>query len=598
MKRKHLLIIAAVIFCSFIIITSAWAKPPEHARNRANRADTIVETNYGRLMGDVGENNTWVWKGVPYAKPPVGNLRWKAPEDPDPWQGVRQAKKECVPCTQLYTTSDWVRQDYAIGSEDCLYLNIWRPQSDEILPVYVWIHGGSNNFGMAADYNGSVLASTSNVVVVVIQYRLGPLGWFTHPALRNGNPEDNSGNYGTLDTIKALEWIQENIESFGGTPNNVTITGESAGAHNVMNLVISPLAKNLFHKAMSQSGGMVTIPVSSGETLANSTIDRLLVDDGTAENLAEAVIIREGMTYDEIESYLRQKTSYEIYEVLYGNIGTYSAYQDGIVIPGSVVSTIRSGNYNKVPIIVGANEYETKAFLPLYGPAIKYFGLFGGGPWPNVPSPVEYTWLDLIGVLDGDVPSLDDVLPTTDDKNLYEICGYYGSRTWRAKFVDERAKALHDQQDDVYAYQFNWGGQGSGPYPFNFIYGAGHAMEIAFFFGSDTSLWGYSFSPGNDTAGRLELQEYMMKYLANFCRTGNPNVGPFNIPFEWDQWSNTVNEPKVILFDSDSDKAILEMSLEEVTFSGVETELFFATLTLPEEVRDLPWYFQWHTAEP
>jgi len=581
--------------------TNPWAKrAPKHAKKCNNRHNTKVLTKYGRLMGVLDTNNTWAWKGVPYAKPPVDDLRWKAPQDPEPWKGVRQAKNECEPCTQLYTTPQWVRQPDAIGSEDCLYLNIWRPQSDEKkLPVYVWIHGGSNNFGMAADYNGSVIASRSNVVVVVIQYRLGPLGWFTHPALRHEeDPEDDSGNYGTLDTIQALKWIQENIKAFGGDPDNVTITGESAGAHNVMNLVISPSASGLFHKAMSQSGGMVTIPVSSGESLANSTIDRLLVDDGTAENLSEAAIIREGMTDAEIEGYLRGKTSYEIYEVLYGNIGTYSAYQDGYVIPGSVVSTIRSGTYNMVPIIVGANEYETKSFLPLYGPAIKYFGLFGGGPWLDVPSPIGYTWLDLIGVLDGVVPSLDDVLPTTEDKNLYEICGYYGSRNWRAKFVDERARALQSKQDNVYAYQFNWGGQSSGPYPFNFIYGAGHAMEIPFFFGSDTSMWGYSFSPGNDTAGRAELQGYMMKYIANFCRTGNPNVGPFIIPFKWTQWSNTPGESKVILFDSNADESVLEISNEEVTFSAVTTELLFATLTLPPEVQDLPWYFQWSVAEP
>jgi hypothetical protein len=111
-------------------------------------------------------------------------------------------------------------------------------------------------------------------------------------------------------------------------------------------------------------------------------------------------------------------------------------------------------------------------------------------------------------------------------------------------------------------------------------------------------MWGYSFSPGNDTAGRLELQEYMMKYLANFCRTGDPNVGPFIIPFEWEEWSNTVNESKVILFDSDSNVAILEMSDEEVTIPGVTLELLFATSTLPPGVQDLPWYFQWQTAEP
>lgn len=297
MKKQGTCFIAAAVLSAFLIVGSVWAKPPDHAQNRPNRADTIVETSYGRLMGDVGENNTWVWRGVPYAKPPIGELRWKAPEDPEPWNGVRQAKKECVPCTQLETSEDWVRQDYAVGSEDCLYLNIWRPRTGEQdLPVYVYIHGGSNNFGQASDYEGSMLSSKSDVVVVVIQYRLGPLGWFTHPALRSGDELDDSGNFGTLDTVKALEWIQENIAAFGGDPGNVLVSGESAGAHNTMNLVISPLAAGMFHKAMSESGGMVPITVAEGEALANSTIDRLLVDDGTATDRDEAAVIRLAMS--------------------------------------------------------------------------------------------------------------------------------------------------------------------------------------------------------------------------------------------------------------------------------------------------------------
>ena len=280
-KWRYITLTALILFC-FVVLTSAWAKgPPQHAQNDNNRHSTKVFTKYGRLMGILDANNTWAWKGVPYAKPPVGNLRWKAPQEPESWKGVRQAKNECEPCTQLYTTPQWIRQPYAIGSEDCLYLNIWRPQSDEQnLPVYVWIHGGSNNFGMAAHYNGSVISSKSNVVVVVVQYRLGPIGWLTHPALRHGDPEDDSGNFGTLDNIQALKWIKENIAAFGGDPDNVTITGESAGAHNVMNLVISPLAAGLFHKAMSQSGGMTTDTVAEGEAQAEATIAALLAADG------------------------------------------------------------------------------------------------------------------------------------------------------------------------------------------------------------------------------------------------------------------------------------------------------------------------------
>jgi para-nitrobenzyl esterase len=587
---------------AFVVIGASYNGAPAFAWNWCGWGGEppIVTTNYGKVKGYNSED-TVVWKGVPFAKPPVADLRWKAPQDPEPWWGeVLDATKPCTPCTQLHTLPNWTREDYAIGSEDCLYLNIYRPRTcEKNLPVYVYFHGGSNNFGTAEDYDGSVIASKSNMVVVIAQYRLGPLGWLYHPALQNGDPETDSGNFGTLDNIKALEWIQENIRGFGGNPRNVTITGESAGAHNVMNLVISPLAKGLFHRAMSESGGMTTDPVGeegdvppldTGVALANSTIEKLLVDDGTALDLTGARSIRESMTYEEIEAYLRGKTSYELYEVLYGSIGTYDAYQDGHVIPGSVVSTIRSGNYNKVPIILGANEYETKAFMPLYGPA---FGL---------------PWFGLIDVLEGN-QTLDDVLPTPADKLLYQITGYYGSRNWRAKFVDERARALREQQGSVYAYLFKWGGNsniGSGPSPFDFIYGAGHATEISFFFGSDTSLWGYGYNPDNDTAGRQKLSDAMMEYLANFTRTGNPNYAYWRRWHEkdhsdlpvWQSWHNMKGKPKVMEFDANFHVAILKMSNEEVTIPGVAAELGVAALSLPADVRALPWYFQWSAAEP
>jgi para-nitrobenzyl esterase len=140
-----------------------------------------------------------------------------------------------------------------IGDEDCLYLNVWRPQTEETdLPVYFWIHGGGNSIGTASSlmYDGSNVTSKGNLVVVTINYRLGPLGWFTHPELRNGTPLDNSGNYGTMDMVKALDWVKNNISSFGGDPDKVTIAGESAGGSDVNSLVMSPHAAGLFHRGI------------------------------------------------------------------------------------------------------------------------------------------------------------------------------------------------------------------------------------------------------------------------------------------------------------------------------------------------------------
>lgn len=575
--------------------------PPEHANAGVNAAqnnhNTVVHTRYGSLRGSVDEGRTLVWKGVPYARPPVGNLRWKAPQDPDSWQGVREAIQPAEECTQLLTTREWIRTGTAVGSEDCLYVDIYRPQRPayhrERLPVYVWIHGGSNNFGSAKLYDGATLARRSNVVVVIVQYRLGPIGWIYHPALQTGGADrlSDSGNFGTLDHAKALAWIRDNIAAFGGDPDNVTITGESAGAHNVMNMVVSPLAAGLFHRAMAQSGGMITRTPAFGRGLANTTIERVLrYQEGLSA--AEATARRLAMEADgTLEGYLRATDAGTMFLAIlaFGSIGTYDGIEDGTVLPvGGWVPAIRSGNYNRVPIILGSNEYETKAFMPLYGLFIKTLGVPSG----------PYTWFDLIDVLkaapkpDGTLLTLADVLPTPADLDLYEIAGYYGGRNWKAKFVDSLARELAAVQDGVWAYLFRWGGIGSGPHPFDVIYAAGHAMEIPFFFGSDEDLFGYSFVEDNE-AGRKDLQTAMMAYLAQFARTGSPNRAGSPLP-GWAEWSNAPGAPKAIVFDGDLDQALIGMTDEEVTFAGVTAALEAAIAPRPGNEKFVARFFQWY----
>ncbi len=587
MSRRRRLILwssAAILVLTVFVISPVqiWSNP-------------LAKTEYGNLRGYVDEDKgVFVWKGVPYAKPPVEDLRWKAPQTPAPWHGVRDATSPAPKCTQLFTTEEWIRTGVVDpeSSEDCLYVDIYRPDRPtyrfEKLPVYVWIHGGSNNFGSARQYDGSVLAARSNVVVVVVQYRLGPIGWLYHPALQTGTDIlSDSGNFGTLDTAQALEWIQENIAAFGGDPHNVTLTGESAGAHNTMNMVISPLGGGLFKRAMSESGGMVTVTTASGRASANGYIEKLIrYKEGVTA--AEAGTRRTTMEGDgTLEAYLRAAAAGDFFLAIvkYGSVPTFPAIEDGTVMPtGGWMPAIKAGNYNKVPIILGSNQYESKSFMPLYGPLLK-------PPYPNgygVP-PGLYSWFNLINVLRGDLPiTLDDVLPTPHDKDLYELTGYYGSRNWKAKFVDTVAHELAKVQKDVYAYQFNWGGIGSGPSPFDFIYGAGHASEIPFFFGGDKGLFGYGFVDANE-AGRKGLQDAMMEYLKHFAWTGNPNhyfpCPPWLKKWshsaclpKWEKWSNTSGAPKAIVFDADFDQANITMMNEELTVEGVTTA-FEAAMT-------------------
>jgi para-nitrobenzyl esterase len=524
-------------------------------------AKTTITTRYGKLAGTVGRGITYTWKGVPFSAPPVGDLRWRAPRDPAPWQGVRHSTESYNQAMQLNMGKTWIPTGTIGGSEDCLYLNVWRPMNeDKNLPVYVWIHGGGNNFGSAKLYDEARLAATSSMVVVVIQYRLGPLGWFNHPALKSGvTLEEASGNFGTLDTIQALKWVKENIAAFGGNPDNVTVAGQSAGGHNVMNLVISPLAGRLFHRAIAQSGGMTVQTVDKGMEMANATIDKLLLADGKAPDMSAAKAMRTTMSNREIAQYLRSQSAEQLIKAQTnerGHMDFHPAYVDGVVLPGNWQAVIESGNYNKVPLILGSNSDEMKNFLPLFGGV--------------VPTSNGHHWFDLYQVLDGKM-ALDEVMPLKFDKDLYEACGYYSSRNFKARFVDSNARLLREKQDSVYCYLFKWGSPGSGPSPYDFIFGAAHAVELAFFFGWPRDSFGYAFTDQNK-AGRDELQKAMMIYIRQFALTGNPNAAGGNLP-AWGQWSNAADGPKCIVFDATFNEAKIGMMTEEVTASAVKGQV-------------------------
>ena len=575
--------LAALLSVALLILAPSLAK--------AWNNDVTVNTVSGAVRGYLSsDETTMIWQGVPYAKPPVDDfvyqtyLRWKAPQDPAPWAGVRDATKPALKCTQLQTTDDWLRTGIIDpdSGEDCLYVTVYRPNNSKRLPVYVWIHGGSNNFGSAREYGAAELAVRSDVVVVVVQYRLGPIGWFYHPALQTGtDPLSDSGNFGTLDTAQALRWIQQNIAAFGGDANKVTVTGESAGAHNTMNLVTSPDAKGLFNGAMYESGGMAPVTAASGRASANDYIEKLLMfADGVtppvpaatrAAYAAKRVAMENAGT---LASYLRHAKAGDLFLAIlkYGSVPTFPIIEDGNVMPlGGWIPAIRSGNYNKVPIILGSNEYELKPFEVLFGSIVALYG---------APSTLPtHTWFDLFtSVRNNNTPKYEDILKTPFDQDLYDKAGYFGTLQWKAKNVDSLAHELSQTQDQVYAYFFKWGGVGSGPYPFDRIYGAGHASEIAFFgIGADRGLFNLPFVPANQ-AGRDELKGAMMAYLSNFARTGNPNSGDSQHAFpahrtKWEQWTNASGGPKAIVFDADLDHAKIDMQMtDELTFASAEAQ--------------------------
>jgi para-nitrobenzyl esterase len=537
--------------------------------------ETTVYTLYGRVAGADAGNDSWVWAGVPYARPPVGALRWKAPQDPKPWSGVRHSTINFTPATQPNMSSLWFPLTTTpIGSEDCLYLNIFRPKNAGTnLPVLVWIHGGGNVFGEANIYNASYLASQENMIVVVIQYRLGPFGFFYFPALNpKGTAEDKSGNYVTLDTMKAVQWVKNNIRSFGGNPHNITVGGQSAGGFNTLTLLTSPLANGLFQKAFVMSAGGGALPPDKGP--AYRVANKLL-------GLPNSTTPPPGKTDAQIAALLRSSKAIDIEEALMSNgslaLGTFNPSIDGTVITDTFATLISDGNYSQIPIMIGNTEYETKPFLPLY----VWGGVFADGTTPGpgfVFAPSQTTFSDIWTTVN---PAPYGALPAS----LYQLTGFYAALEWKAVMVDQLATSMVGYQPtDVYAYHFMWGGvddPGDGSdldTDIAFLYGAGHAADIPFFFGWDIDVYalptynssGLGLFNSSNQQGRVALSKAMMTYLANFAASGNPNGS--GLP-TWSPWSNTSGDPTYISLDATLTDTNISMQTDSYTKAGVTTEV-------------------------
>ncbi|MFX1496471.1 MAG: carboxylesterase/lipase family protein [Promethearchaeota archaeon] len=477
--------------------------------------DALVQTKYGLISGLKGKN-FWCWKGIPYATPPIGPLRWKAPLDPIPWSKTRKTRRFGNSAAQYMPILG------PIGSEDCLYLNIWRPKTPDIkLPVYLYVHGGGNSIGSSAEveYHGNVVVEKSNLVYVSVNYRLGAMGWFKHPAVTdNGSPEDKSGNFGTLDLIKALEWVRDNVEAFGGDPGNVTIAGESGGAFNVFSLLISPTAKGSFHRAIAESGLSLIWNTETAETQSTSLLMNLLTKDHKIKDQKKIEQIISKMSEKEINNYFRSKSAFEIIKSIptrdFGMSEWMTIFTDGIVIPKEGYSVFSIGDWaNKVPLIIGCNKDE-----------MKLFGSFRKYPKKNT--------------------------------RHYDLIWGYRSLLWRVSGLDSLVSQMTTNANiPIYAYRFDWGslnneGMSVLPKDKGRNLGAHHAAEIPFFLGmgmgSLSVVTGKTHTQHNHP-GREKLTDLCMKYLANFARTGNPNGE--SLPY-WPSWESGEGKDKILVLDA------------------------------------------------
>lgn len=456
---------------------------PEQAREMSR-----VTVEQGTLQGQA-EGDLTVFKGVPFAKPPVGELRWKAPQPPESWSGVRQAL--------AYEPSPIQGGEPSAGkSEDSLYLNIWTPAATDTdkLPVLVWIYGGGFSFGSAADSltDGTHLAN-KGVVLVSISYRVGPLGFLAHPELSAESPNGVSGNYGLLDQIAALEWVKRNIEAFGGDSNRVTIFGESAGGISVSMLAASPLAEGLFQGAISQSGGSFgptrtpSYPGENMSTLAQAEADGVrYVESFGASSIGE----------------LRQMDAETFIPQHWAAPGGWPIV-DGHVIPGDQYKLYQEGDYNDVAVLVGYNSDEGLSFVGSDDPELFFEGVetrFGKFAGPL---------MDAYGISEKEI--------TRNARNLVRDAAF-GWHTWswaRLQAQQEKAPAYLYYFDQHPSYP-----EGSPQYN----HGSPHAQEIAYVF--------QNLDPNRSDAMASDavISQAMATYWTNFAKFGNPN-GP-GLP-EW-----------------------------------------------------------------
>ena len=486
---------------SFFVFIQLFAQNKDGFAVQAKISTGTIEGNYDTKTG------IQKYFGVPFAKPPIGNLRWKAPQKMAPWQGVKQTKEFGPRPMQKVVFGDMNSRSNGV-SEDCLYLNVWTPTTRSLkdLPVLVYFYGGGNVAGDAAEprYDGEAMAK-QGIVVVTCNYRLNLFGYFSHPELTTESPNKASGNYGALDQVAALQWVRDNIKAFGGDPKKVTIAGESAGSIGVSTHMASPLSKGLISGAIGESGAaiqptMAPIPLKDAEQAGKAFMDKFGI-----KSIAE----------------LRQKTTKELYEI-YNESGLFgfSLVIDGYFLKKPLVEVFASKEQAMVPLLAGWNSAEIPGMAYMQGlPYTK----------ENFISKTKQTypsqWEEVLGLYKHD--TAEEVEQSATDLASDRFISY---STW--KWLD-----LHSKNSDQAVYRYLYsklrpplvdknlvsglaGGtiRAEGTPPAPKAVGAPHACEIEYAMGNLDRIKEFQW-----TADDYQVSKTMMTYFANFIKTGNPN---------------------------------------------------------------------------
>jgi len=504
-------------------------------------SEPVVQIAAGTLRG-TNAGSAIAFRGIPYARPPVGELRWQPPQPPLPWQGVREALQPGSACTQRSSglTPFIAPMAQAYGSnfeqppikssEDCLYLDVWVPEwpVKRALPVMVWLHGGSNTVGSGAQstYDG-VSLTRHGVLLVTLNYRLGVMGFFSHPELTAESPHHSSGNYGLLDQLAALNWVKQNIAQFGGDPDNVTLFGESAGAIDAAQLMTSPLAAGLFKRVISESGPAF----GSGQTLSQAEAFGSAVSALAPGNAQSTPLEKlRALPVAEVEALVLKAKEHFPADIT-------AATTDSWVLPKSPQQAFITGSIQKVDLLIGLNGRELSAFRLSAAAAAKSPGgpssvadsgglkkvseaarpYFGG--WTN-PAIAVYFGRILVNKkagLDGAANDLIGACPVGAIASLTSASGQH-----------------------VFVYRFDRSipGKGEGEL------GAFHSLEVPYVFGSLRNReWQWLPATADDES----LSELLQTYWTNFAKTSNPNAS--GLP-NWPAWSDDQKEFLVVKQDA------------------------------------------------
>jgi len=477
-------------FLNVLLLVGLWIPTAVAQQKSAQQQAPTVQTKNGIVQG-INDSGIRVFKGIPFAQPPTGDLRWKPPQPVKDWQGVRKTDHFGPRCMQRNVFGDMVFRSDGM-SEDCLYLNIWTPAKtgDQKLPVLVYFYGGGFIAGDGSEprYAGESMARNKGIISITVNYRLGVFGFLSHPGLTKESSHHASGDYGLLDQAQALHWVKKNIAAFGGDPDKITIAGESAGSISVSALMASPLSRNLFRGAIGESGSILGAlsaqPLSQGEQRGEKFQQML-----GAKSLAD----------------MRAMPAKEILKATgKQNAPRFQPTIDGYFFPKSPFNIFDAGEQAQVPLLVGWNSEE-----------MNYRFLLG----PKEPTPANFD--SVVHKLYGD--QADQILKyypaaTKEEAKQSAIAlasdRFIAFSTWKWSYMQSKTAGNNPVYRYYYSHPRPAPKNGDQPAP----EGAVHSSEIEYVMGNLPTNKAYDWSPED-----YKVSNIMQDFFANFVKTGNPN---------------------------------------------------------------------------